>query len=109
MGNSAQVAKDCRRICLGQDDGKWMPKSSQEIANHLFHTLYLGTPYSSNATTNRAENVAKAIGAYHLYVDIYIIVEALLKMFFLVTKLKPKFRSEGGSSSEDLALQNIQG
>ena len=106
---NSQVASDCRRICLGKDDGKWVPSSSQEIAGHIFHTLYLGSEHSSTATTARSKGVAEAIGAYHLYINIDIVVSALLTMFVMVTKLTPRFKSNGGTWSEDLALQNIQG
>jgi len=100
------VAKDCRRIC-GEKD-KWIPESSQDMANKIFHTSFMGMEYSSTETRDRAQRIADQIGAYHQHITIDNIVAAILFMFFSVTSLKPKFLSQGGTKAEDLALQNIQ-
>merc|ERR1711935_1295653 len=68
----------------------------------------MGTDYSSTETRDRAKKVADQIGAYHEHVTIDGIVAAILFMFFTVTTFKPMFLSQGGTKSEDLALQNIQ-
>lgn len=36
------------------------------------------------------------------------VVTALRNLFGLVTGIRPQFRAHGGSSAENLALQNIQ-
>ena len=35
-------------------------------------------------------------------------VSGIINVFSLTTKLTPRFRSNGGSAAENLALQNIQ-
>lgn len=87
------VAKDCRRIC-GEKD-KWIPESSQDMANKIFHTSFMGMEYSSTETRDRAQRIADQIGAYHQHITIDNIVAAILFMFFSVTSLKPKFLSQG--------------
>lgn len=52
--------------------------------------------------------LASQIGAYHLDVKIDSLVTALLTLFQVVTGKMPKFRADGGSATENLALQNIQ-
>ena len=48
------------------------------------------------------------IGSYHLTLSIDVAVSAVLKIFETVTGLVPKFRVDGGSLRENLALQNVQ-
>ena len=106
-----EVAKECRRVC--RMDGaavpsSWVPSSPQEMASKVFHTAFMGTDNSSEATLSRAKRLGEAIGSYHLSIKIDLIVEAILKVFQLTTGKKPQFSSRGGTISEDLALQNIQ-
>lgn len=101
------VASECRRVCR-KEDNDWVPKSSKELANHVLHTSYMGTVNSSQATKSRAQRLAGSIGSYHISIEIDIVVEALLKMFSIVTGKTPRYSSQGGNMSEDLALQNIQ-
>jgi NAD+ synthase (glutamine-hydrolysing) len=105
-----QVLNDLRRICGYGTDSDWIPKSSQEIANHILHTIFMGTINSSDVTTSRAKRLGAAIGSYHLTVPIDLMVSAVIKVFTLATGggLTPKFLCNGGTISEDLALQNIQ-
>ena len=108
---SCQTAKDLKRILNVADDDKtdYMPQSSQEIARNIFFTCYMGTSNSSINTESRSRRLAAAIGSYHLSIKIDIIVEALLKVFRLATGGKvPKYESQGGTRTQDLALQNIQ-
>jgi NAD+ synthase (glutamine-hydrolysing) len=112
-----QVLKDLRRICgyerSGDIDGDgdsehWVPSSSQEIASHVLHTIFMGTENSSQNTTNRAKRLGEAIGSYHLTVPIDLMVSAVVKVFALATTRTPMFLVRGGTLAEDLALQNIQ-
>lgn len=105
---TSQVASDIRRICDKEKDESWVPSSPQEIAGHIFHTSFMGTEYSSTATLSRAKRIAECIGSYHIALKIDIVIAALLQMLFICCNLKPKFLSQGGSTTEDLALQNIQ-
>lgn len=103
-----QVAKDCRRICGEPADSDWLPASPQEISNRIFHTCYMGTTNSSADTRRRAKDLAKAIGSYHIDMDIDTVVSALTSLFTAVTSFTPRFKTQGGGSAESLALQNIQ-
>lgn len=104
-GKSEFVLRELRKIIK---DDLYYPKSSEEIANLLFITCYMGTEYSSKQTRNNAENLAKEIGAYHLNIDIDKIVGVFKETIIEHLKKEPKFESEGGTITEDLALQNIQ-
>jgi NAD+ synthase (glutamine-hydrolysing) len=101
------VARDCRRICMVDDD-TWRPTSPQELARLIFHTSFMSTENSSEVTKSRAQALADVLGSYHVPVEIDSIVSAILDVFNLVFGQKPKFVANGGSYTEDLALQNIQ-
>jgi NAD+ synthase (glutamine-hydrolysing) len=101
-----QVLADLQRIC--HQPPEWKPSSPQDIANHILHTVYMGTENSSQVTTSRAKRLGEAIGSYHLSVPIDLMVSAVIKVFTLTTSLTPKFQVFGGTIQEDLALQNIQ-
>jgi NAD+ synthase (glutamine-hydrolysing) len=45
---------------------------------------------------------------YHLNFDIDTIVDAILKLFAAVTRVMPRYKNDGGSVAQNLALQNIQ-
>lgn len=68
----------------------------------------MGTTNSSSDTRGRAKALANFIGSFHLDIGIDTIVEACLMVFYLATKMNPRFKSNGGTSTENLALQNIQ-
>lgn len=107
QGPNKQVLEDVRRICAVKDE-KWVPSSPQDVANRIFVTCYLGTENSSKETRDRARDLATAIGAYHIDLNMDIIVSAIVTLFTLVTTKTPKFKVHGGSAGENLALQNIQ-
>lgn len=46
--------------------------------------------------------------SYHTDLNMDTVVTALRNLFGFVTGVKPQFRAHGGSSAENLALQNIQ-
>ena len=100
------VAKDIRRIAQLSDDAP-IP-SAKEFAEMIFTTVYLGTENSSAETRARATALAKDIGASHLSVAIDVVVAAVVTFFTMVTSKTPKFKVDGGSHAENLALQNIQ-
>jgi NAD+ synthase (glutamine-hydrolysing) len=103
-----QVIVDCRRICDQPADSTWLPSSPQDICSRIFHTSFMGTVNSSTETRSRAKDLAKAIGAYHIDCDIDSIVSALTTFFSTITSFTPRFKQNGGSPAEGLALQNIQ-
>mmetsp|Transcript_9120 Transcript_9120/g.19096 ORF Transcript_9120/g.19096 Transcript_9120/m.19096 type:complete len:805 (+) Transcript_9120:53-2467(+) len=100
------VAKECRRVC--RKDDPWVPSSPQEMANCILHTTFMGTENSSEVTLSRAKRLGEAVGSYHQSIKIDLVVEAILKVFQITTGRVPKFSSRGGTTAEDLALQNIQ-
>jgi NAD+ synthase (glutamine-hydrolysing) len=108
------VAKQVRRLCqrpendADDDDASWVPASSQELANHVLHTTYMGTENSSDVTKNRAERLGASIGSYHLSITIDAMVSAVLSVFVRTTTREPRFAVHGGSMTQDLALQNLQ-
>lgn len=83
--------------------------SAQKLCEAVLHTVYLGTSNSSAATRNRAGDLSKSIGAYHVSFNFDSVVSAVLEVFARITGGKlPRYESQGGSPSEDIALQNIQ-
>lgn len=46
--------------------------------------------------------------SYHLNINIDMAVKGMLGIFSMVMGKWPKFRANGGSSRENLALQNVQ-
>ena len=100
------VAIDCRKMCRQEDP--WVPANSQELANYVLHTCFMGTKNSSDNTTSRAKRLGESIGSYHLSIHIDLMVDAVVKVFAMTTGRTPKFQIHGGQMTEDLALQNIQ-
>ena len=69
----------------------------------------LGTSNSSKETRTRAKALANDIGCYHIDLNMDTIASAFTSLFTSLFPLKRlRFKSEGGSSQENLALQNIQ-
>lgn len=46
--------------------------------------------------------------SYHTDLNMDTLVSAVRDLFFMVTNKRPNFKVHGGSSAENLALQNIQ-
>lgn len=106
VSGNQQVIADARRI-TGEDDN-YLPTDPREFANRIFHTCYMESQNSSKATRNRAKAIADQVGSYHLDVNIDSVVSALVSTFIKLTDKTPKFRIEGGTDAENVALQNIQ-
>ncbi|GAA5933695.1 glutamine-dependent NAD(+) synthetase [Sporobolomyces koalae] len=103
-----QVIKDARRIAGEAQDSEYVPIDPREFCSRVFHTCYMGTQNSSNETRERAKQLSEAIGAYHVDLNMDNCVAAIHTLFTLVTGKKPEYKVHGGSSAENLALQNIQ-
>ncbi|PGH02600.1 hypothetical protein AJ79_07604 [Helicocarpus griseus UAMH5409] len=106
-GNEAVIA-DMRRIAGEPPESKWLPETPQELCGRILHTCYMGTTNSSKETRNRAKELAKSIGSYHVDLDMDSVVSAISKLFSFVTNFTPRFTVHGGTPTENLALQNIQ-
>ena len=68
----------------------------------------MATSNSSQGTKLHAQTLASQIGSTHLSIVIDIAVRAVIEIWTTAMKVVPKFRVFGGSSIENLALQNIQ-
>ena len=99
------VLTDLRKIV---NDSTYTPTSPNDLCSKLFVTCYMGTCNSSEDTKKRARDLASQIGSNHLSIVIDIAVEAVLKIWTSTMAIVPKFKVNGGSHIENLALQNIQ-
>jgi NAD+ synthase (glutamine-hydrolysing) len=89
----------------------------KEFASRVLVTVYMGSGASSSAETRaRAAKLASEVGSLHLSLDIDLAVRGALEIFRAATALLPgplagklpRFRSQGGTAAENLALQNVQ-
>ncbi|KAJ3342315.1 glutamine-dependent NAD(+) synthetase [Entophlyctis luteolus] len=103
--NAEQVLKDVKNIV---GDQSYVPKNARDLCSHILHTAYMGTVNSSSETRSRAARLASDIGSYHVNLDMDGIVSAILAVFHTVTGKSPRFKLDGGTNAENLALQNIQ-
>ena len=103
--SDAQVLSDIRKIV---GDFEYVPTDPKQLCNTLLVTCYMGTENSSSDTKAKASELASEIGSYHHSIVIDVAISAILGIFHQVTKLKPRFKAQGGSPRENLALQNIQ-
>ena len=119
VGSMCQlVAKAIREKDAGviRDVDRWLEKSETSdiftdpcvLANRLLYTCYIGTENSSRETQKRAKLLAEQIGAYHLNINMDGLVNALQVLFTRITQKTPRFKVEGGTYTENQALQNIQ-
>lgn len=101
-----QVKTDVERLCGGT-----VPKdlTVNGLCSKIFCTCYMGVKSQSSAETRqRATDLATAIGSYHIDMNIDIVFQALRTLMSETLDFDAKFKSEGGSVSESLALQNFQ-
>eukprot|EP00397_Hematodinium_sp_SG-2012_P012107 GEMP01012268.1.p1 GENE.GEMP01012268.1~~GEMP01012268.1.p1 ORF type:complete len:749 (-),score=146.15 GEMP01012268.1:787-3033(-) len=104
---------DLRRIVK---DPQYQPKSAEEICGKIMFSCYMASEYSGDATRQRAVKLAEALGVTHSSIFIDGITEAVQSSFKTMkletnTHQEPLQRDakmEGGTMSENLALQNIQ-
>ncbi|KAL8799923.1 MAG: hypothetical protein Q9182_005542 [Xanthomendoza sp. 2 TL-2023] len=108
QNGNQQVIRDMLRVCAEQPDSEWRPLTPQELCKRIFHTCFMGTQNSSEETRSRAKQLASAIGSWHIDMNFDIIVRSFTTLFTTLFGRTLRFRSEGGSNQEGLALQNIQ-
>lgn len=102
-----QVIADVKRIAKYTENK--IPNTPQELCNQLFHTVYMGMKkQSSKETRSRAKELAEAIGAYHVNLDIDDVFHAQRNLIVNCLDFEPQFKVHGGSIAENLTLQNIQ-
>ncbi|KAJ1767730.1 glutamine-dependent NAD(+) synthetase [Coemansia sp. RSA 1813] len=100
-----QTVADVKRI-VGDDS--YEPSTAKDLANQLLYTSYMGTQNSTAETRNRARHLATELGSYHVDLCMDTVVAAIVALFVLVAGKEPRYAVHGGSSAENLALQNIQ-
>lgn len=100
-----QVLVDVRRIV---GDNEYIPTDAKKLCNTILFTCYMSTENSSSRTKARAAELAAQIGSYHNGIVIDTAISAVLGIFQQVTQLVPRFKMQGGSLRENVALQNVQ-
>ncbi|CAB1339604.1 unnamed protein product [Coregonus sp. 'balchen'] len=103
-GNS-QVLEDVQRVV---SDVSYTPLDPRELCGRIFTTCYMASENSSEGTRNRAKELAAQVGSSHMNLNIDMAVKGMLGIFSMVTGKCPQFRVNGGSTRENLALQNVQ-
>jgi NAD+ synthase (glutamine-hydrolysing) len=98
------VKRDLLRL-LRQDSWEG---THHELCGRLLFTTYMASKNSSQETRQRAQAIAKEVGSTHNEANIDDITAAFHSSFVKVADKEPKFRAQGGSDRENLALQNIQ-
>ena len=86
-----------------------MPKTAQALCSQIFTTIYMGMKkQSSKETRQRAKDLAKAIGSYHVDLDIDDVYNAQKALVVNSINFEPRFKVEGGTHQENLTLQCLQ-
>ncbi|XP_032345996.1 glutamine-dependent NAD(+) synthetase isoform X5 [Camelus ferus] len=113
----------CRQVCEAVKDGNrevladvrtivdqpsYTPQDPRELCGRILTTCYMAGENSSRETCDRAKELAQQVGSHHLGLNIDPAVKAVVGIFSLVTGKSPLFAAHGGSSRENLALQNVQ-
>ncbi|XP_070421865.1 glutamine-dependent NAD(+) synthetase isoform X1 [Equus przewalskii] len=113
----------CRQVCEAVKNGNqevladvrtivnqisYTPQDPRELCGRILTTCYMASENSSRETCNRATELAQQIGSHHIGLNIDPAVKAVVGIFSLVTGTSPLFAVQGGSSRENLALQNVQ-
>lgn len=90
-------------------DSNYVPDDARELAERIFVTAYMGAERASSPETRtRAAKLASQVGSWHVNVEIDGLVSAALSAVRAVFGKSPRFRADGGSATENLALQNVQ-
>jgi len=86
----------------------WIPATAEELAREIFYCVYMASEHSGEETRGRAEALAAQIGANFSVIQIAGITKAIVESFSSVVGKTPVMATQGGSTAEDLAMQNIQ-
>ncbi|GBF95639.1 glutamine-dependent NAD(+) synthetase [Raphidocelis subcapitata] len=106
QSGDAAVLADARRVArYGEAEAV---DDARGLAGRLLTTVYMGSENSTRETRDRAALLASEVGCYHLSLSIDTVVASLTALFTAVTGKAPRFRADGGTAAENLALQNIQ-
>nr|XP_035119572.2 glutamine-dependent NAD(+) synthetase isoform X5 [Callithrix jacchus] len=100
-----EVLADVRTIV---NQSSYTPQDPRDLCGRILTTCYMASENSSQETCSRARELAQQIGSHHISLSIDPAVKAVMGIFSLVTGKSPLFAAHGGSSRENLALQNVQ-
>nr|XP_058160976.1 glutamine-dependent NAD(+) synthetase isoform X2 [Dasypus novemcinctus] len=100
-----EVLADVRTIV---DQIDYTPQDPRDLCGRILTTCYMASENSSQETCQRARELAQQIGSHHIGLNMDPAVKAVVGIFSLVTGRSPAFAVHGGSSRENLALQNVQ-
>mmetsp|Transcript_18516 Transcript_18516/g.43350 ORF Transcript_18516/g.43350 Transcript_18516/m.43350 type:complete len:762 (+) Transcript_18516:55-2340(+) len=108
-----QVLADVRKVTKRPT---YVPSSWRDLCGKIFVTCYMASQYSGSETEGRAAQLAKQIGANHTTIAIEPITTAIQQTFKDARFFSDQVDASavrcnvqfGASSTEDLALQNIQ-
>jgi len=105
VGNEI-VTADAKRLCGGEDPTSM---AAEQFCHNIFTTVYMGMEKASSKETRaRAKELAAAIGSYHVDTNIDPVVQAVHQVIREHLNFDPKFKTQGGTQAENLALQNFQ-
>jgi NAD+ synthase (glutamine-hydrolysing) len=103
LGDNNKIALDVQRVT---EILNRLPKTPQEICNHILHTVYMGiTGCSSEETCSWAQRLAESINAHHINMSLDSVYKAERDLLPQYTGFTPSFL---GPPAENLALQNLQ-
>lgn len=100
-----KVLQDVRQVV---GDLNYTPSSANDLCSKLLVTSYMATTNNSETTKNLARTLASEIGSTHTSIVIDLAVDAILTIWTTTMRVMPRFRVNGGSNNEHMALQNIQ-
>ena len=96
---------DLRKIV---NDVNYYPSSANDLCSKLFVTCYMATANNSEETKQRAHSLASQIGSTHFSILIDLAVDAIITIWTTTMRIVPRFKVNGGCSSENAALQNVK-
>lgn len=99
------VLDDVRKIV---NDEAYTPKDPRELCGRVLTTCYMASENSSQDTRDKAKSLAEDLGCYHININIDGAVKAIWGIFKSAMGRLPQYQVHGGSSRENLALQNVQ-
>jgi len=100
-----RVLADVRAIVA---DSNYTPTSASDLCSKLLVTCYMATVNNSQSTKSLAASLAGQIGSTHFSIMIDVAVDAILTIWTTTMRIMPRFKVNGGSGNEHMALQNIQ-
>uniref|UniRef100_A0A8D0B9J0 Glutamine-dependent NAD(+) synthetase n=1 Tax=Salvator merianae TaxID=96440 RepID=A0A8D0B9J0_SALMN len=105
QSGNQRVLDDVHKIV---NDEVYIPKDPREFCGRVLTTCYMASENSSQDTLYKAKSLAEEIGSYHININIDGAVKAIWGIFNAVTGRMPQYQVHGGSTRENLALQNVQ-